>query len=105
MESKNNSIKQTLLFTLLSGIVLTSQAQNSLTVFGLIDAGYARIENADNYKSAVISQGNAWNGPINGGLSTSRYGAIGNYSITNDLRLVGVLEAALYPTNFTSGNT
>jgi len=105
MKSKNNSIKKKLLLTLLGGIAFTSQAQSSLIVFGLIDTGYARIENADNYKSAVVSQGNAWNGPINGGLSSSRYGAIGSYGLTNDLRLIGILEAALYPTNFASGNT
>jgi len=98
--------KNTIL-TLLSPVLISAHAENSVTLYGLIDAGYANITNAENFKAlpAAINAGKTWSDSANGGLSSSRYGATGTYKIATGLDATATLEVAFFPTNFESGNT
>ena len=96
-----------ILFTSLSSVLISAHAENSVNLYGLLDAGYAKITNAENYKAspAVVNAGKTWSDSANGGLSSSRYGATGTYNMASGLDATATLEAAFFPTNFESGNT
>jgi predicted porin len=93
--------KSLLALAALSAFATAAQAQSSVTVYGILDIGYAASENATTDASAVTStvkQKNTGNG--DGNLSTSRFGVRGsedlgggtkaNFQLEWDLGDVGV---------------
>jgi len=80
----------------LATVATAAQAQSSVTIYGVMDAGVATI-------NKVGSNSDSWTGMANGGLSTSRFGFMGVEDLGGGLKATFKLESQLFPANGIAG--
>ena len=81
----------------LATVATAAQAQSSVTVYGVLDAGVATIDK-------VGSNSASWTGMANGGLATSRIGFTGSEDLGGGLKANFKLESQLFPANGIAGS-
>ena len=81
----------------LATVATAAQAQSSVTIYGIVDAGIART-NSD-------ANGNSVTGMANGGLATSRLGFRGTEDLGSGLKANFVLEAEFLADNGSQAST
>ena len=87
-------MKRTLSLMAACGIACTAHAQSSVTLYGIVDAGFRYNSNAGGKSQFAIAGGNE---------SASRFGVTGSEDLGGGYKAVFTLESGFRPNDGTSG--